>query len=286
MSSPRKAIIYLALLILGIWQLRQNDTSPVQFLKFMRILEEDSIKDVLCKGVTTTAVSSSERQRALSIRSTVSKLRDGNQIIDFIEGSEPSSEFAKEYAKPLITFTAPWIAMFAVGLLVFIGILINFCCMHCSCCKNINCCKGPKITEKNPGRFWTMTSLIFSAAVATTSIAGLIFSVGMLKGGNQTICSVGILLDHLIDGNQPEDWAGLNLIISDLQKLFENFASDSVQLSYPTGSADASLVNSGYTPVSADVTTMYNDNSGSTVHRADPSIGGTYQPAYIQVKTL
>jgi len=42
-------------------------------------------------------------------------------------------------------------------------------------------------------------------------------------------------------------------------------------------------VNSGYSSVTADVTTMYNDNSGSTVHRADPSTGSTYQPAYIQV---
>ena len=288
MSFPTKAILPFALLLITICLLRQNDTSPAQFLRHhaLRILGEESIKDVLCKGVTLTIVSSGEKERALNIRSTVSKLRSGNQIMDFIQGSDPRSEFIKEYAKPLVKFTAPWIAMFAVGLLVFIGILINFCCMHCSCCKNINCCKGPKITEKNPSKFWTITSIIFSSAVAATSIAGLIFSAGMLKGGNQTICSVGVLLDHLIEGNQPENWAGLDLIIADLQILFDNFAADSLQLSYPYGSADIAIVNSGYSSVSADVTTMYNDNSGSTVHRADPSIGGTYQPAYIQVNTI
>jgi len=125
-------------------------------------------------------------------------------------------------------------------------------------------------------------TIVFASALVTTSIAGIVFSAGMLKGGNQTICTVGILLDYLIEGNQPRDWAGLNLILADLQILFDNFASDSLKLSYPSGAADIALVNSGYSSVSSDITTMYNDNSGSTAHRADPTIGGTYQPAYIQ----
>jgi len=227
-----------------------------------------------------TPVSAHEQSQAISIRSTISKLRSGNQIIEFIEGVESSDKFGKTYAEPLVKFTAPWIAMLAIGILSFTGILVNFCCLHCSCCKNINCCKGPK-TNKNQ-KIYTVMTIVFASALITTSIAGIVFSAGVLKGGNQTICTIGILLDHLIEGNQPKDWAGLNLILADLQILFDHFAADSLQLSYIYGASDASLVNSGYSSVSSAITTMYNDNSASNVHRADPAIGGTYQPAYIQ----
>jgi len=97
------------------------------------------------------------------------------------------------------------------------------------------------------------------------------------------MCQAGILVDQLVEGSDGDHWVGLRSMVNKLLVTINNFDSTGISLNYATGATDIALINTKYTTDTQSLTVMYNNNKASTVNRPDPTIGGTYQPDYINV---
>jgi len=124
---------------------------------------------------------------------------------------------------------------------------------------------------------------LFGAAVA-----GLVFTRNIRTGGRQTICSMGLFVDKLIEGSstQSDRWVGLDPLIEKMQIVFDNFNPTTfatLAVTYPatTTVADSALVTAASATATAVVSSFYNDFDDSSVPNPDPVLGGTYMPSYI-----
>lgn len=235
---------------------------------------------ILCKSVTMTNVTQSERTHSDSIRSSVRGLRNGNPLVDFIQGPDSSDKFSSEYVKPLSYVAAPWFALLGVSVITFLVLLLNCCCTFG--CRSSAQTKPVSKTSKFK-KCLVITSIIIAIGLIGFCIYGINVSSDFTKGGNQTMCQAGILVDQLVEGSDGDHWIGLRSMVNKLLVTIDNFDSTGINLNYATGATDIALINTKYTADTQSLTAMYNNNKASTVNRPDPTIGGTYQPDYIKV---
>jgi len=281
---PNPLSILLLASLLSIISSKTNHflTSPIALAALSQQDSTTNLKnsaDVLCKDVSMSNVTQDERKHADSIRQSVNKYRNGNPIVDFIEGPEPSDKFNNEYIVSLAKTAAPWFVLLGIASLTFLVLLVNCCWTFGNCCGS-----RPKRVLRT-SKFKTcliITSIITLIGLIGFSIYGIPVSSDFAKGGNQTMCQAGILVDQLVEGTNNHPWVGLRDLVNKLMITLNNFASTGINLNYPTAATDIALVNTKFTTNSPTVNSMYTNNKDSTVNRADPTIGGTYQPDYIK----
>jgi len=283
-------ILLLISLVSFIYILRDHHSASEGFLTphIKRLLQQGTISESLCGNTEVSPASSGQISRAESITSAIKKLRKGNKLVSFIEGPEPDDQFTSEYVLPVLAYGVPWIVFFALGIIGCITCSVNWMCMNYSCCEKCNICKKPKTTRFKSG--FRISSMVLMLFLSGAAIAGLVFSKEVRTGGRQTICSLGLLVDKLIEGSSAENdrWVGINPLIDKMEITFQNFNINTfLQLSVSYSSAvtvsDTGLINLAYLPASGSVSTFYATKNGRSVQNPDPSIGGTYRPSYIQV---
>lgn len=272
LNKPKNLLILLS--IIGcIYVLRDYNTSPTQLLKSqaVRLLQELRPSETLCKGVDIQSdVSISDRDRAAKVRSALDNIRDGNPFVDFIQSNYPPADIGDEYVVPLLKYAVPWIVFFGISIISCVVYTFIWCCRR----------------QSKSNRFKTccfIFSMVFSAFVIGAAIAGLVLSRGIPTGSHRTICRASLLLEEMAYGNGTTNWIGVKPAADRVTFILDTFNQtvDSIDAI----SDDFTEMRARIQPALAAVQTMYDDNAGKTVTRADPDVGGTYVPLYIQVNT-
>jgi len=289
MTKLRNVLLLISL-VSFIYILRDHHSTSEGFLTphIKRLLKQGTISKSLCGDTEVTPASPGQINRAKGITSAIKRIRNGNKLVSFIEGPEPDDQFTNEYVLPVLAYGVPWIVFFALGIIGCITCSVNWMCMHYSWCEKYKICKKPKTMESKRGL--RVSSIILMLFLFGAAIAGLVFSKEVRTGGRQTICSLGLLVDKLVEGSSTESdrWIGINPLIGKMEKAFQSFDINKyLQLSVSYSSAvtlsDTGLINAAYSPASGSVSTFYSTKNGRSVKNPDPSIGGTYRPSYIQV---
>ena len=294
MQRDFRLILSLICVVSFIYVLRDSETSPGGFLKHQisRILDETTITAKYCDGIDLrTTITSNQQKQADSVRTTLEKVRKGNPLIDFIEGSEPQSAFAKKYLLPILAFGAPWIIFFVISILVCIGFIFNWFCMYCACCRCCACCGLPK--SRNHSRGLAGASVFFGVATIAVAIAGIILSRGVATGGKQTLCAGVTFIEKLAQGDNANNWVGVKPLADKLYTVLDKFDATVVNIhsAQPpvtgyTGVYTLSTADAKYGIAKTDINSMYTTYKTSSVSRADPTYRpSSYTPTYIQVNS-
>lgn len=271
MFTKARNLLLLFCIIGSIYILRDHNTSPTKLFRnqVARILQDIRPSETLCKGVDITAtVSASEINRAANVRSALGSIRDGNPFVDFIQGSAPASDFANDYVVPVLKYAVPWIVFFGISII---------CCVVYTC---IWCCR--RQSKSNRFKNWYFVfSMVFSAFVIGSAIAGLVLSRGMPTGSHRTICKTSLLLEELAYGNNTAQWMGIEPAANTILLVLNTFNQTVGNIT--AVSDDFTEMNARIQPALDAVQNMYNQNANKVVTRPDPDVGGTYVPLFIQV---
>ena len=283
MYKRSQSALLLISFVAVVFVLRSSDVSPGSLLRqqLVRALQQAKPSDSLCQGVDLSqGFTSGERERAEGFRNTISNVRNGNPLIDFIEGSDPSSKFGSDYVVQLYPYAVPWVVFFVIGLLTALVFLVNWCCTYCSCCRCCKCCTHPK--QSRLRSFYIFTSIIFMTAVIATGVAGIIVSRDIPKDGKKTVCNLALFVETIADGSTQDNWIGIRPAAEKLITVLNSFNTTVNSLQETNNSFTE--INTRLTAATDAIAAMYNDNRNLAVAtQPNPQDSGSYQPTYIQV---
>ncbi len=277
----------LLVVIIGCtYLLRLNNASLTNSLnrvlqQFQEIIEVP-VNEPMCDGVTITPVSESQRQTSNDIRSDITSIQSTNHLMEFIEGPKPKDDLFGDYLGPLIGKSVQWIVFFGIGVVVLLLCQIAFLCAWCSARRRLK--QGKVIHVGGGTKFYLFMSIFFMIPLLGADIASLIYTTTQVNpGADKVVCSIAIFGDQIEYGNLQENWIGAVPLNTSAIAAVALIPNTTQNLSYTTGAADRSSVNTAFTTVSGSVTTFYEDNEGQTIERADPAFTTAYTPTYIEV---
>lgn len=288
LHKAQTALLLISLVSL-IYVLRDNNMSPGTLLRQQaaRMLANQTITDALCDGISQeNDVTDGERETALDHQEEYAKHRDGNPLVNFIEGPEPGGKVGDEYGKPLIKYAIPFLIIFLISFVSCIYFCSVWCCNNIEWCRKFNVCKGPK-----PGGYrvvFTIATIALMAGLSISGLIGIVDAAGVKKGGNKLICTFGVFADKLLHGDPAQDWVGIDWTVTDFQVLLDEFYPMVAKLTAApslTGTTAASGMIATVNTAKVSVDAFYTANFLKTVSpRADPlSTQTSYKPDYIAV---
>lgn len=285
MSPNLKTATLFISFIVCIYFLRSTDISPVRSLQshVSRFLDEQQLIAKFCDGVSTNdTYTDSQRDKAAGYRNSIGNVRpDDKTLTAFINNSEPSDEFIGDYAKGMIPILVPWLVFFAIGAVLCLVFVINWCCMNCACCGSCacGCCLSPKTSRRK--NICAAASVILMLMAVGAGTAGLIFSTKVPQQANATICWGVRLIQKVNEGSPEDNWIGLNPAVTTLDDITDQIANAVNGMN--VFNTILGKLNTNLNQATNLVSLTYQDNKDITVSRIDPDETTPYTPDYISV---
>lgn len=192
-----------------------------------------------------------------------------------------TSYWTSSFIPPVI----PWAVLVVIGILIYIILLCNQCCMV-GCCKNgcmnsCRCCKKPKRDRRGCRLFSGLLTLICALGVIGTSAAGIYFSQRFPDNYKQTKCAFFQTMDTIEYGNSTANWVGINGAYNTMATLSSIF--NSILSSTYSSATQLAPLDKASPALNTALSGFYSTHQSKTIPSARPGSSATTTPDIIAV---